>query len=119
MSKHAPADAQRPPSLPPPRPGLFRAPSRQAPTPAVPKQPEKINTEGIEDIAGDFEDAPPAKRRKIDSPVPKENKSTTSSQELKQDGNASHSAGLRGGSLGSPAGLFGDDADTGHSHLND
>jgi mediator of RNA polymerase II transcription subunit 12, fungi type len=119
MSKHASADAQRPPSLPPPRPGLFRTPSRQAPTPAVPKQPEKINNEGIEDIAGGFEDAPPAKRRKIDSPTTKEHKSTTSSQEQKQDGNGSHSTGLRGAHLGSPAGLFGDGADPGHSHLND
>jgi mediator of RNA polymerase II transcription subunit 12, fungi type len=119
MTKHASADVQRPPSLPPPRPGLFRTPSRQAPTPAVPKQPEKINTGGIEDVAGDFEDVPPAKRRKIDSPVPKENNSTTSSQEQKQDSNASHSAGLRNAPLGSPAGLFDDGADPGESRLND
>jgi mediator of RNA polymerase II transcription subunit 12 len=119
MSKHASADAHRPPSLPPPRPGPFRTPSRQGPTPAVPKQPEKINTEGIEDIAGDFEDAPPAKRRKVDSPGPNENDATTSLQEQKQDGNASHPAGLRNAPLESPTGLLVDGADPGSSHVNE
>ena len=87
-------------------------------TPIVPKQPEKIKTEGIEDVVGDFEEPPPAKRRKIDSPTLTENKSTTPLHEQKPDGNPSHSAGLRDGPLESPAGLFDEGADPGHLHLD-
>jgi mediator of RNA polymerase II transcription subunit 12 len=118
MTKYVPADAQRPPPFLPPRPGIFRTPSRQASTPLVPKQPEKIKIEGIEDVASDFEDAPPAKRRKIDSPILAEKDPATSSHEQKLDGNPSHSAGLRNGPLDSPAGLFGGGADPGNLHFD-
>ena len=80
----------------------------------VPKQPDKIKTEGNEDVAGDFEEPPPSKRRKIDSPMLAEKEPTTSLHEQKQDGPPSHSAGLRSGPLESPTGLFADYADPDH-----
>jgi mediator of RNA polymerase II transcription subunit 12 len=114
MTKYVPADAQRPSSILPPRPGTFRTPSRQASTPLVPKQPEKIKTEGIDDVAGEFDDGPPAKRQKINSPIPVEKESKISSLEQKQDSNPSHSGGLRNGPLESPRGVFGEGVDPRH-----
>ena len=109
MTNNDPAEAHRPPSSLPPRPGLFRTPSRQAPTPVIPKLPEKIKTEAVEDVVGDFEDAPPAKRRKIESPMLVDDVPSSS-----HDGDPSRNASLRRGSLESPAGIFGEGADYGH-----
>ena len=113
MTKTVPAEAHRPPSSLPPRPGLFRTPSRQATTPALPKLPEKIKTEAVEDVVGDFEDAPPAKRRKIESPMLVDDVPSSS-----QDGDPSRNASLRPRSLESPAGVFGEGADYGYLHFD-
>jgi hypothetical protein len=111
MTKYVPADAQRTSSVLPPRPGVFRAPSRQASTPLVPKQADKIKSEATEDGVGDFEEPPSAKRRKIASPTLAGKEAPISSQEQRQDGNVSRPGGLHKASLESLTGVYGDDAD--------
>ncbi len=65
MTTHLQAEAQRPPSFFPPRPAVFRTPSLQTSTPTL----QRIKTERTANGNSEFEDAPPSKRRKVDSPV--------------------------------------------------